>query len=227
MKKIILQHWTGPLGELEERSKANIEEYAKFCGADYQLLSGNVFRKHLSAPCQKMIMIDPQIDEYDMVVMMDIDMFTRKGMTKNIFTDDTGIGRHFGIQPSLRQKLYQRFPLLGDTRYPYWGGSIYRLSKDIRKKLRIHMVDWEMDHFNNNYEDEGIMHRLAIKANLKETPDVYLDEDKWNRWSFEENVSDGYIIHVRRKMKNTPGRPSPKQDKILNYRKLVEKGILE
>ena len=89
------------------------------------------------------------------------------------------------------------------------------------------MVDWEMDHFNNNYEDEGIMHRLAIKANLKETPDVYHDEDKWNRSSFEENVSDGYIIHVRRKMKNTPGRPSPKQDKILNYRKLVEKGILE
>tara|TARA_E500000318_G_scaffold97975_1_gene98987 strand:- start:480 stop:1157 length:678 start_codon:yes stop_codon:yes gene_type:complete len=225
MKNIILQHWTGPLGELEERSKANIEEYAKFCGADYRLIQGNVFRKHLSTPCQKMIMLDSQFDEYDTVVMMDIDMFTRKGMTKNIFTDDTGVGRHYGIQPSLRKKLCNRFPLLGDERYPYWGGSIYRLEKEVRQQLRVHMIDWEMDHFNNNYEDEGIMHRLAVRADFTEEG-AYLDDDKWNRSSFEENVSDGYIIHVRRKMKNTPGRPSPKQDKIINYRNLVDKGII-
>lgn len=227
MKNIILQHWTGPLGELEERSLANIKEYAKFCGADHQLITGNVFRKHLSTPCQKMIMLDPQFDEYDTVVMMDIDMFTRKGMTKNIFTDDTGIGRHFGIQPSLRQNLFNRFPLLGNPKYPYWGGSIYRLTRETRKRLRVHIDDWEIDHFNNNYEDEGIMHRLAIKADLKESPEVYLDQDKWNRSSFEENVSDGYIIHIRRKMKHTPGRPSPKQDKILNFRKLVNEGIID
>ena len=225
MKNIILQHWTGPLGELEERSKANIEEYAKFCGADYRLIQGNVFRKHLSTPCQKMIMLDSQFDEYDTVVMMDIDMFTRRGMTKNIFTDDTGVGRHYGIQPSLRKKLCNRFPLLGDERYPYWGGSIYRLEKEVRQQLRVHMIDWEMDHFNNNYEDEGIMHRLAVRADFTEEG-AYLDDDKWNRSSFEENVSDGYIIHVRRKMKNTPGRPSPKQDKIINYRNLVDKGII-
>jgi hypothetical protein len=171
-------------------------------------------------------MLDPQFDEYDTVVMMDIDMFTRKGMTKNIFTDETGVGRHYGIQPSLRKKLCNRFPLLGDERYPYWGGSIYRLEKEVRQRLRVHMIDWEMDHFNNNYEDEGIMHRLAVRAEFAEEG-AYLDDDKWNRSSFEENVSDGYIIHVRRKMKNTPGRPSPKQDKILNYGKLVERGIID
>ena len=71
------------------------------------------------------------------------------------------------------------------------------------------------------------MHRLAIKADLKETPDVYMDQDKWNRSSFEDNVEDGHIIHIRRKMKHTPGRPSPKRDKILNYRALVERGIVE
>lgn len=226
MKKLILQHWTGPLGELEILSKANIEEYAKFCDADYHLIKGNVFRPHLSTPCQKMIMLDPMFDEYDMVVMMDIDMFTRKGNTMNIFNDDTGIGRHYGIQPHLRRNLFNRFPLLGDPRYPYWGGSIYRLSLEVRKRLRIHMNDYEMDHFNNNYEDEGIMHRLAVKAKMSEEG-AYLDDDKWNRSSFEENVEDGYIIHVRKKMKNTPGRPSPKQDKILNYRNLVDKGIIE
>jgi len=227
MKTIILQHWTGPLGELEERSKANIEAYAKFCGADYALLKGNVFRSHLSAPCQKMIMLDKQFDEYDIVVMMDIDMFTRKGMTKNIFTDDKGIGRHYGIQEGLVRNLERKFPLLGDSRYPYWGGSIYRLEREVRQRLRKEIVESEIMQFHNNYEDEGIMHRLAVRANMRVTDTTYLNKDLWNRSSFEENVSGGYIIHVRNKIKNTPGMPSPKGPKIINYKKLVERGILE
>jgi predicted MPP superfamily phosphohydrolase len=227
MRNIILQHWTGPMGELEKKSQKSIKAYAEFCGADYELVTGDVFRSGLSSPCQKMHMLSPKWDDYDIVVMMDIDMFTRKGLTKNIFTDDTGVGRHFGIQPSLRKKLCNRFPLLGDERYPYWGGSIYRLEKDIRIKLREQIHEHEIKQFHNNYEDEGIMHRLAVRADLKEDPSLYLDDDKWNRSSFEENVDEVYKIHVRRKMKNTPGRPSPKQDKILNYRKLVQKGIIE
>lgn len=226
MKNIILQHWVGQMGELEERSRDNIKEYAKFCGADYELLLGNVFRKNLSPQCQKMIMLDPMFDEYDNVVMMDIDMLTRKGMTKNIFTDDTGYGRHFGIQTRLRYNAMRRFPLLCDTRYPYWGGSIYRLPREIRQQLRVHMLDHEMIKFSGGLNDEGIMHRLAVKAEMSEEG-AYLNEDKWNRSSFEPNVSDGYIIHIRNKIKNTPGRPSPKQDKILNYRALVERGIVE
>lgn len=226
MKKIILQHWTGKLGKLEELSKENIQEYAKFCGADYHLVLGNVFRPHLSTPCQKMIMLDKQFDEYDVVVMMDIDMFTRKGMTKNIFTDDKGIGRHYGIQEGLVKNLYKRFPLLGNPSYPYWGGSIYRLEREVRQRLRQELVDFEINQFHNNYEDEGIMHRCAVRADMKVGPNTYLDKDLWNRSSFEENVDEGYIIHIRRKMKNTPGRPSPKQDKILNYNALVERGII-
>jgi len=47
MKKIILQHWTGPLRELENLSVANIKEYAEFCGADHKLLPGAVFNPGL------------------------------------------------------------------------------------------------------------------------------------------------------------------------------------
>jgi len=222
-KNIILQHYTGQLGELEELSKANMEAYAKFCDADYHLVRGNVFRKHLSAPCQKMIMLDEQFDEYDTVVMIDIDMFTRKGMKKNIFTDDTGIGRHHGIQKSLVQNLARRFPLLGNPKYPYWGGSVYRLSREVRQRLRKEMVDSEMNMFHNNYEDEGIMHRLAVRANMKVDENTYLDRDMWNRSSFEENVSEGHIIHIRPKVK----QGGPKRPKIENYRDLVKRGILE
>ena len=227
MKNIILQHWTGDLGELEERSKANIEEYAKQCDADYSLIRGDVFRKGMTSPCQKLIMLDEQFDEYDIVVMMDIDMFTRKGMTKNIFIDDTGIGRHYNIQESLVKKLKARFSDLGDPSYPYWGGSIYRLEKEVRQRLRKEIVESEIKRFNGNFEDEGMMHRLAVRCKMKITENTYLDKDLWNRSSFEENVSEGYIIHVRNKIKNTPGKRSPRQSKILNYRNLVEQGILE
>lgn len=223
MKNIILQHYTGELGELEELSKVNMEAYAKFCGADYHLVRGNVFRPHLSAPCQKMIMLDEQFDEYDIVVMIDIDMFTRKGMKKNIFTDDTGVGRHYGIQETLVKNLHRRFPLLGDPKYPYWGGSIYRLEREIRQRLRAEMVDSEMNMFHNNYEDEGIMHRLAVRANMKVDENTYLTKDLWNRSSFEPNVDSGYIIHIRPKV----ARGGPKKPKIENYRKLVSQGILE
>ena len=226
MKKIILQHWTGKLGELEVLSKESIQEYAKFCGADYELLQGNIFRKNLSTPCQKLIMLDKQFDEYDIVVMMDIDMFTRKGLTKNIFTDDVGIGRHYGIQEHLVKQLHRKFPLLGNPAYPYWGGSIYRLEKEIRQRLREEIVESEINQFHNNYEDEGIMHRLAVRSNLKVGPNTYLEKDLWNMSSFEENVEEARIVHIRRKMKNTPGRPSPKQDKILNYRIMKERGII-
>lgn len=225
-KNIILQHYTGRLGELERLSIANISQYAKFCEADYQFIEGNVFRPWLSAPCQKLIMLDEKWDKYDYVVMCDTDMFTRPGMDKNIFTDDTGIGRHFGIQEHLVQGLARRFPMLGNPKYPYWGGSIYRLSREVRQRLRREIDDSEIIHFHNNYEDEGIMHRLAVRANMPIDDNTYLTRDLWNKSSYEEDVEEGYIIHIRPKVKKTPGRPAPKRPKIENYNALVQRGIL-
>ena len=86
MKKIILQHWIGELGELEKLSSKNIESYAKYCDADYRLLRGT-FIPGLSPQSQKMHMLNKEFDEYDVVVMMDTDMFTRKGKRKNIWYD--------------------------------------------------------------------------------------------------------------------------------------------
>lgn len=225
-KNIILQHYTGTLGELERLSVENISAYAKFCDVDYQFVRGNVFHPSLSAPCQKLIMLDERWDDYDYVVMCDADMFTRKGLDKNIFTDDTGIGRHYGIQEHLVKGLAKRFPLMGDPKYPYWGGSIYRLSREVRQRLRKEIVEHEIIQFNNNYEDEGIMHRLAVRANMKVDENTYLTRDLWNKSSFEEDVEEGYIIHIRPKVKKTPGRPAPKRPKIENYKALVERGIL-
>ena len=57
MKNIILQHWSGELGPLELASKANMEKYAKHCGAEYQLILGNQFHPKLHSCYQKLIML--------------------------------------------------------------------------------------------------------------------------------------------------------------------------
>ena len=222
MKKIILQHWSGPLGELETLSSQSIQEYAKFCGADYQLLRGKVFNENLSNQSQKMIMLDERWDEYDVVVMMDTDMFTRKGMTKNIFTDEVGMGRHYNIQETLVKGLAKRFPLLCNAKYPYWGGSCFRLEKDIRKEFRKHLHLHEMMQFNGNFNDEGIMHRCAVLSDFKVKPNIYFDRQQWNYSSFDEGVENANIIHIRPKVK----KGGPKKPKIENYRSLVERGLI-
>lgn len=222
MKNIILQHWTGELKELEKLSLDNIRKYADYCGAEHELLLGDVFMKGVTSPCQKVHMLDEKWDDYDMVVMLDIDMFTRKGMKKNIFTDASGYGRHFKVQPHLVKSLARRFPRLGNVKYPYWGGSIYRLPRELRQTLRKHLVEKEIRQFSGNYEDEGIMHRCAVKAKLS-TEGAYLDGQNWNYSSFDEGVESANIIHIRPKV--TP--KGPKRAKIDNYRSLVERNLIE
>lgn len=221
MKGIILQHYNGEMGELEILSSENIEKYAKKCGVDYKLVTG-IVKPGLSNQSQKMCMLDEQWDDYDIVVMMDIDMFTRRGQTKNIFTDDTGVGRHYGIQTHLIKQINRLHPLLANPKYAYWGGSIYRLTKEMRRTLRPHFNMSEAIQFNGNYNDEGIMHRLACLANIKNDKAYYLDKQKWNHASFEDEVEKAEIIHIRPKVTRT----GPKRPKIDNYRSLVERGII-
>ncbi|KKN37879.1 hypothetical protein LCGC14_0759210 [marine sediment metagenome] len=225
MKNIILQHWTGELDELAILSSKNIAAYAKKVGADYRLLRGNVFRENLTPPMQKLYMLDEEFDSYDYVVMLDMDVFVRKELDINIFTDVNGMGRHTPIQDQLVKKLVKLYPHLGNLNYPYWGGSIYRLDRNTRKLLRLHFNDKEMQTFSKPYhfEDEGVMHRLAVLADLKEREDLYLDGSVWNISSFEPDVANGYFIHIRTKI--TPS--GPKRTKIENYRDLVKRGLIE
>ena len=222
MKNIILQHWIGKIGELEKLSMDNIKTYAEQCGAEYKLLTGYVFNPRLNPASQKIHMLSEEFDQYDVVVMMVIDMFTRKGMTKNIFTDEKGIGRHYKVQPGLRDGIGKRLPHLCNPKYPYWGGSIYRLERDVRKRLRRHIIDFNMLEFNRHQEDEGIMHHLATMEKMKETPDVYMDKQQWNYSSFDEGVENSNIIHIRKKTR--PG--GPKVAKIQNYHDLVARGLI-
>ncbi len=107
MPNIILQHFDGELRELDKLSKNNIMEYADQCGAEYELVKGKPFRNHLTSPCQKVFMLDEKYDEYDDVLMLDIDMFVPKNMKVNIF-DQVGVGLYNPIQQRLHSKLVNK-----------------------------------------------------------------------------------------------------------------------
>lgn len=221
MKNIILQHWTGELGELEMLSSKNIQKYAEKLGADYKMLRGQVWREDLSPPCQKIYMLDEEFDDYDVVVMLDPDMFTRAGMEDNIF-DEKGVGKTTEIQDKLLKNLKRLHPHLANPNYPYWGGAVRRMDRDLRQKLRKHMndEDWSPISKPYHFEDEGIMHRLMTLADVKNTTTL---ERKWSHGSFEKGIERAALIHIRTKI--APN--GPKRTKLENYKDLVRRGIIE
>lgn len=224
MPNIILQHFDGELRELDKLSKNNIMEYADQCGAEYELVKGKPFRKHLTSPCQKVFMLDEKYDEYDDVLMLDIDMFVPKNMKVNIF-DQVGVGLYNPIQQRLHSKLVNKNPFQGSMDTPYWGGAIYKMNRKLRQKLRAGLGDNEgwMNAYNQPYqwEDEGIFHTLAFKTGLRINQDQML-HPKWCYDNYLDYPQYAGMIHIRTKI--TP--QGPKQEKIKNYQALVDKGIL-
>jgi hypothetical protein len=221
---IILQHFDGNLRPLDEKSIENIKAYADMVGAEYRLIRGKPFRKHLTSPCQKVYMLDKEFDEYDQVLMLDIDMFAPIGMEENIFELE-GVGLYADVQKMLHRKIAAQYPMIANLSVPYWGGAIYKMDKTMRTKLRTHLGSNEgwMNNYNKLYhfEDEGIMHTLAYQQGLK-CEDKYILEQKWCQCSFLPNPENAGFIHVRTKITPT----GPKREKLENYNELVSKGVL-
>ena len=225
MKNIILQHFDGKLGLLEQLSIENIKGYAQSVNADYKLLTVKVFRDHLTSPCQKVHMISEEFDNYDNVLMLDIDMFTPKNMVWDVF-EVQGVGLHSDpVQVRLHQRLANSYPSIASLQSPYWGGAIYKMSRDLRVQLRAHLGGDEswMDNFNKRfeYEDEGIIHVLATKANIPLT-NAYLDQ-KWCYCSYLPNPNTAGFIHIRNRV--TPN--GPHMPKVDVYYKLLADGVFK
>ena len=223
MRNIILQHFDGEMRPLDHESMWNIMDYADMINADYKLVLGKPFRENLTNACQKVHMIHEEFDEWDNVLMLDIDMFRPEAMTLNIF-DQPGIGLYADVQQNLHRRLIQWYPMLGSIDAPYWGGAIYKMDRLTRQTLRKQLGGNEgwMQNFNKpyNYEDEGIMHVLAMRSGMK-FKEPYLDR-KWCQCSFLPNPEKAGFIHVRTKI--TP--QGPKREKILNWKELVDKKII-
>lgn len=216
---IILQHWTGELGEIEKLSSVNIRQYAEKVGAEYRLLRGDVFRPGMVPQCQKLFMLDASLDEYETVVMLDMDIFVRRGMDENIFNAE-GVGLRELMQWGLAKKLHHMFPKLGNRKYSYWGGAVYKLNLDMRRHLRQHIREHEIIQFNEMFHDEGIMHRLAVLAKVK---GHYFADDRWS-FAYGENIEDAAFIHLRSRRLIDGNKVFV--GKIPHYRSLVGKGLI-
>jgi|TARA_R110002095_G_C4212012_1_gene236156 hypothetical protein len=218
MRNIILQHFTGKLRTLDKLSVENISAYAERIGVEYQFVEGQVFREHLTPPCQKVHILDEKWDEYDDVLMLDIDMFVTKNLRLNVFKAE-GVGLFADVQKRLKNRLVQHGRIESES--AYFGGAIYKLTKQQRQSLRDGIPEdnsW-MDPYNEAYqfEDEGIMSELFHRT---DTQWSNLDQ-KWCQDSYMPEHKAG-MIHVRTKIKPE----GPKREKIDNFYDLQMRGVI-
>jgi hypothetical protein len=218
MRNIILQHFTGKLRTLDKLSVENISAYAERIGVEYQFVEGQVFREHLTPPCQKLHILDEKWDEYDDVLMLDIDMFVTKNLRLNVFKAE-GVGLFADVQKRLKNRLVQHGRIESES--AYFGGAIYKLTKQQRQSLRDGIPEdnsW-MDPYNEAYqfEDEGIMSELFHRT---DTQWSNLDQ-KWCQDSYIPEHKAG-MIHVRTKIKPE----GPKREKIDNFYDLQMRGVI-
>ena len=117
MRNLILQHFDGELRPLDYESQWNIMDYADMIDADYKLIRGKPFRQNLTNACQKVHMIHEEFDEWDNVLMLDIDMFRPRNMSINVF-EEKGIGLYASVQQNLHRRLVQWHPMLASMNAP-------------------------------------------------------------------------------------------------------------
>ena len=218
MRNIILQHFTGKLRTLDKLSVENISAYAERIGVEYQFVEGQVFREHLTPPCQKVHILDEKWDEYDDVLMLDIDMFVTRNLRLNVFKEE-GVGLFADVQKGLKNRLVKHGRI--ESKSAYFGGAIYKLTKQQRQSLRdgIPEDDSWMDPYNKSYqfEDEGIISELFHRT---DTQWSNLDQ-KWCQDSYIPEHKAG-MIHVRTKIKPE----GPKREKIDNFYDLQMRGVI-
>lgn len=228
MKKLILQHWGGDLNEMAEKSVSQFQSYAAWVSADYKLLRGHAFSDKIpeTSPTQKMAMLSKEWDDYDVVVMVDPDMFIRGRIEDrlDIFEDETGYGYHGEIQKRLRREMGSRFPFQFDISCAWWGGSCWRLPREFRQKMRKNLFVTEIPFFGSRqtHVDEGFMHRLATLAGVR---DGFYPDARWQWPNFWEGVeTKSQFIHIRNKVMNDGKVFKTPKDEA--YRQMVEQGLI-
>lgn len=181
-------------------------------------------QKNIHPPLQKLIMFDKMYDSYDQVLMIDSDMFfTQRGMEHNLF-EVSEIGLHDHITDKIFSKLKRKQSMYAHDGYPYWGGAIWNWNQSpVRKTFAnelfksFHLLDL----FNETFHDEGVIHNLAYRTGYENQS--YLPSE-YCHGSYFENVTDGYLIHIRAK-REYDGQRVPKIE-ILHELKQKYPGLI-
>jgi len=175
MKNLILQHWHGKLENWAHTCKISVENYARRVGADYELLKGfpmgDWFPNTTSKPwlvIQKIFMLNEKYDEYNDVLLLDMDMLVTNNFD-NIFNYE-GVGRLHkkGMTEVNASKNGRKWPKLYTQGKPMFFGNVVKLTREERMQLRAAL---DTDVIHNSISEDGlppndeiIMHHLIVKS---------------------------------------------------------------
>ncbi len=216
---LFLQHWHGPMSELEKASMAAMERYAHEQEAQYRLVLGEPLGPGLAPQLHKLYALDAAFDDFDVVVITDMDVFPNARGAQNIFEID-GLGVMTETQYALRRSLHGHYPGIANPKADYYGGAIYRFERGVRRSLRAHLKAALRPEFNKRFQDEGAMHLMASRAELfhYELP----HGERWAMSSYDAEIATAHFIHVRTKV----APEGPKVTKMENYKWLVKRGLI-
>lgn len=207
---ILLQHWHGEPTEVERQSWECMARYAESMQAEHRVLHGEYVTAK-NPQMNKLHMLSPEFDAYDVVVMVDSDMFPRQGAA-NIF-EASGVGVCGKLQASLKESCRRRVPhRFGRKDGDFYGGAVYRLTREDRNGLRRHLSQEVMRDFDAYHlgVDEGVMHYLATCEGFigRGLPEA------WSCSSYEPQVVRAHFVHIRRRVKAGSERRRGKVDTL-------------
>ena len=148
MNNLILQHWNN-LGKSSmpvwaERAQNSIKKFAKAINVEYQQVHGWPMGEFRGAVCQKLALLLEDYDEYDEVLMLDMDMIATKHID-NPFNYE-GVGRlhlkAMGSKEATKQGRY--WPALYKQGAPLFFGNWIKLTRQERIELRKHLPSEDM-----------------------------------------------------------------------------------
>ena len=213
MKNIILQHWHGDIPRWANICKNSIEDYSRRIEADYELLQGfpmgDWFPNTKTKPwlvIQKIFMLNEKYDEYDNVLMLDMDMlFT--GKLDNIFIHN-GVGRlhKVGMRNISGSKNGRKWPKLYTRQQPMFFGNCVKFTREqrinLRKELNTDVIHNSMSSDGLPPNDEIIMHYLIVQSGILDNKTkLEIPHDRFCDLP-EEAAPDATLVHYCGNRKN-------------------------
>lgn len=163
---IILQHWDGPLPEWARLAKKTVEMYAERVGASYQLVTGHPLGAKLGPNPQKLVYITEQYDQYEKVLMLDMDVIATNVYANVFHRPEIGVLHDRAMKgKSLTPKAAPELFTLG---MPIFFGNYIMTNKDQRIAMREYADwDWLATKVIDSYSgDEIVLAWLLKQANI-------------------------------------------------------------
>lgn len=137
---IILQHWNGPLPEWARLAKKTIELYAEKIGCNYELVTGYPLGKALGPNPQKLVYITEEYDQYDKVLMLDMDVIATNVFENAFDRPEIGVLHDRAMKGTSRTP--GSAPELFTIGMPIFFGNYIMTNKDQRVAMREYS-DWK------------------------------------------------------------------------------------